>query len=266
MENFETLDGGREGKIKKHGDKVIRPANGWSLNVHRFLDFLIREGFYSVPKPYGFTENGEEILSYVAGTAYNYPLPDIFLKDEMISRSAELLKKYHESGKKYIKELRGDEKWMLSKVEPVEVMCHGDFAPYNVTLIDGKPVGIIDFDTLHPGPVLWDVAYAVYRWIPFTSPENPDHYDDIDEQIRKVRVFMDAYDATSQEREELPKMMVKRLSTLIDYMTVQADDGNEDFTKNIEDGHVIIYKNDINYIIKNERNIINGIKKNNFIK
>ena len=114
MENFETLDGGREGKIKKHDDKVIRPANEWSSNVHRFLDFLISEGFYCVPKPYGFTENDEEILSYVAGTAYNYPLPDIFRKDDMISRSAELLKKYHESGKKYIKELRGDEKWMLT--------------------------------------------------------------------------------------------------------------------------------------------------------
>lgn len=261
MENFETLDGGREGKIKKQGNKVIRPANEWSSNVHRFLDFLIREGFCFVPNPYGFTENNEEILSYVAGTAYNYPLPDIFLKDDMIIRSAELLKKYHELGRKYIKELRGDEKWMLPKVDPVEVMCHGDFAPYNVTLIDEKPVGIIDFDTLHPGPVLWDVAYAVYRWIPFTSPENPDHYDDIDEQIRKVRVFMDAYDATSQEREALPKMMIKRLGALTDYMTAQADDGNEDFAKNLEDGHVKIYKNDINYIIKYEGNIINGIKK-----
>jgi len=260
MENYKTLDGGREGKIKKHGDKVIRPANEWSSDVHRFLEFLISEGFYSVPEPYGFTENNEEILSYVPGTAYNYPLSDIFLNDEMIIRSAELLKNYHESGRKYIKKLRGDEKWMLPKVDPVEVMCHGDFAPYNVTLIDRKPTGIIDFDTIHPGPVLWDVAYAVYRWVPFTSLENPDHYDDIDEQIRKVKVFMDAYGVTSQQREELPGTMVKRLSALTDYMTVQADDGNEDFAKNLEDGHVTIYKNDINYIIKNERNIINGIK------
>lgn len=261
MEDFETLYGGREGKIKKNGNKVIRPANEWSSDVHRFLKFLISKGFDLVPDPYGFTENNEEILSYIPGTAYNYPLPNIFMNDKMIICSAELLKRYHDIGREYMKNLRGDEKWMLPEVEPLEVMCHGDFAPYNVTLIDEMPMGIIDFDTLHPGPALWDVAYAVYRWVPFTSPENPDHYDDIDEQIRKAKVFMDAYGANSQQREELPGMMVKRLSALVNYMTAQADDGNEDFAGNLEDGHLIIYKNDINYIIKNEKNIINGIKK-----
>ncbi len=34
-----------------------------------------------------------------------------------------------------------------------------DFAPYNITFVDGCVHGIIDFDTLHPGPRIWDVAY-----------------------------------------------------------------------------------------------------------
>jgi aminoglycoside phosphotransferase (APT) family kinase protein len=59
-------------------------------------------------------------------------------------------------------------------IDPIEVMCHGDFAPYNVTIVDGEAFGIIDFDTLHPGPKMWDIAYAVYRWVPFTNPANPD--------------------------------------------------------------------------------------------
>jgi hypothetical protein len=261
LKNFETLDGGREEKIKKIGDKVIRPANVWSLDVHRFLEFLITKGFNLVPKPYGLTENNEEILSYVPGTAANFPLPKIFMKDEMLICAPKLLKRYHDIGKDYIRELRGDEKWMLPEVKPLEVMCHGDFAPYNVTLIDEKPMGIIDFDTLHPGPALWDIAYAVYRFVPFTSPENPDHYDDLDEQIRKTKIFIDSYGATAEQREELPSMMVKRLTAIVEFMTVQADNGNEDFAKNIEDGHVVIYKNDIDYIINNERKIINGIKE-----
>jgi hypothetical protein len=258
--NFENLDGGREGKIKKSGDKVIRPANAWSSEVHKFLEFLISKGFDLVPKPYGFTENNEEILSYVPGTAANFPLPKIFMNDEMIIGAAKLLKRYHDISKDYIKELRGDEKWMLSEVKPVEVMCHGDFAPYNVTLIDGKPMGIIDFDTLHPGPALWDIAYAVYRWIPFTSPENPDHYDDTPEQIRKMKVFLDSYGVTAGQREELPAMMIKRLTALVEFMTAEADDGNSDFAKNLEDGHVTLYKNDINYVINNERKIITEIE------
>lgn len=44
MDNLETLDGGREGKIKKNGDKVIRPANEWSADVHKFLMYIIRTG------------------------------------------------------------------------------------------------------------------------------------------------------------------------------------------------------------------------------
>jgi hypothetical protein len=264
MNNFENLDGGREGKIKRSGEKVIRPANVWSSDVHRFLEFLISKGFNNVPKPYGFTEAHEEILSYVPGTAYNYPLPKIFMYDEMIIGAAKLLKKYHDIGREYLQELRGDEKWMLPAVNPAEVMCHGDFAPYNVTLIDGKPMGIIDFDTLHPGPALWDIAYAVYRFVPFTSPENPDHYDDLDEQIRKMKVFLDSYGATEKQREDLPAMMVKRLTALVDFMTAEVDGGNRDFAKNLEDGHVTIYKNDMNYIMNNERKITGGIKEIDF--
>jgi aminoglycoside phosphotransferase (APT) family kinase protein len=260
VEYFENLDGGREGKIKKIGEEVIRPANVWSPDVHKFLKFLISKGFVFVPKPIGYTEQNEEILSYVPGTAVNFPLPKIFMNDEMIINAAKLLRRYHDISRDYLRELRGDEKWMLPIVKPAEVMCHGDFAPYNVTLIDGEPMGIIDFDTLHPGPALWDIAYAVYRFVPFTSPENPDHYDDLDEQIRKTKVFLDAYGATAAQREELPATMVKRLTALVEFMTAEADGGNRDFAKNLEDGHVTIYKNDINYIINNEKKIINGIK------
>ena len=255
----EILSGGREGKIQKQGDRVLRPANVWSADVHKFLDFLIEDGFTNVPKPYGMTGDGKEILSFVPGKAYNYPLPKEFLEDEMLILSAKLLKQYHEVGTRYIAKLRGDEPWMLPKVEPVEVMCHGDYAPYNVTLVNAKPVGIIDFDTLHPGPALWDVAYAVYRWVPFTSPENPDHYDDLAEQIRKAKVFLDAYGATEAQRKALPDMMVKRLTALTEFMAAQAGDGNEDFAKNIEDGHMKVYLDDIHYIQEKRELILDGI-------
>ena len=260
MNKKEILEGGREGKIFKQGNKIIRPANEWSPNVHKYLNFMREEGFQYVPKPHGFTEQNEEVLSYVPGTIYNYPLPELFLKDEVIAQVAHLLNSYHQLGKKYISRLTNQEKWMLPSITPTEVMCHGDFAPYNVTMIDGKPTGIIDFDTLHPGPGLWDVAYAVYRWVPFTSPENPDHYDNLEEQIRKAKVFMDAYNATLQDRESLPEMMAKRLNCLVEYMENQAQNGNTDFEKNIEDGHIKLYKSDIQYILENARAISNGIK------
>ena len=62
-------------------------------------------------------------------------------------------------------------------------MCHGDFAPYNVVLKGEQAVGIIDFDTCHPGSRLWDISYALYRWSPFMHLKNPDRLGSLEEQI-----------------------------------------------------------------------------------
>ena len=51
---------------------------------------------------------------------------------------------------------------------PAEVVCHNDFAPYNVVFDDGGPVGVIDWETAAPGARVWDVAYAAYRWVPLS--------------------------------------------------------------------------------------------------
>lgn len=259
MNNNEVLCGGRENKIFRISDRVIRPSAVWTPHIHNFLNFLIEEGITYVPRPYGINEKGEESLSYVQGEVYNYPLPGFMLQDKMIISSARLLRSYHEVSSKYIDKITNQEEWMLSAIDPIEVMCHGDFAPYNVTIIDGEAFGIIDFDTLHPGPRMWDIAYAVYRWVPFTHSTNPDCDSSLEEQVRKAKLFLDTYGIRIEERKLLPKMMVNRLTNLVSYMKGQAKNGNEDFQKNIEEGHLDLYLNDIQYILRNERTILEGI-------
>lgn len=260
MKKKEVLSGGREGKIFREDDKVIRPSNAWTPHIHNFLRFLIEEGVTYIPQPYGINEKGEEILSYVQGEVYNYPLPEIMLQDKMIISSAKLLRSYHKVSGKYIDNLTNKEEWMLPAIDPIEVMCHGDFAPYNVTIIDGAAVGMIDFDTLHPGPKMWDICYAIYRWVPFTNPTNPDCYNSLEEQIRKTKLFLDTYGVKLEERKLLPKMMADRLISLVNYMKNKAERGNEDFQKNIDEGHMDLYVKDVQYILKNERMISDGIK------
>lgn len=260
MNNNEVLCGGRDNKIFRITDKVIRPSAAWTPHVHDFLNFLIDEGVTFVPRPYGINENGEESLSYVQGEVFNYPLPEFMLQDHMIISSAKLLSSFHEVSGRYIDKITHNEEWMLPAIDPIEVMCHGDFAPYNVTIVDGEVFGIIDFDTLHPGPKMWDVAYAVYRWVPFTNPTNPDGCFSLEEQIRKAKLFLDTYGTTLEERELLPQMMADRLINLVSYMKNQAAGGNHDFQKNIEEGHMDLYIKDIQYILKNERTILDGIK------
>ena len=259
MENREELSGGRVGKIYKSNDLVIRPSNPWTQDVHNFLNYIIDEGAHFVPKPYGINENDEEMISFLPGDVFNYPLPKKLLSDSMIICSAKLLSKYHKYSQSYISKLMGEEKWMLPTIYPIEVMCHGDFAPYNVTIINDQAVGIIDFDTLHPGTAMWDIAYAIYRWVPFTSSKNPDHYDDLEEQIRKAKLFLDSYGIEADKRESLPQVLIERLQNLVNFMCSEADNGNEDFESNIKEGHLQLYLDDIQYIKDNEMKIKDGI-------
>jgi aminoglycoside phosphotransferase (APT) family kinase protein len=259
MNDFQALNGGRENKVFKTKDHVIRPSGAWTPHVHRFLHFLIQEGFTVVPRPYGTNEKGEEILSFVQGEVYNDPLPEFMLEDKMIRSSARLLRRFHDVSERYIDRLTNQEAWMLSARDPIEVLCHGDFAPYNVTIVDGEAFGIIDFDTLHPGPKLWDIAYAVYRWVPISIPTNPDSRFSLEDQILKAKLFLDTYGVNAEERELLPQTMVDRLTSLVHYMKTQAENGNCDFQKNIDEGHLEIYLNDIEFIHQNAATITKGI-------
>ncbi|MCJ8312763.1 MAG: aminoglycoside phosphotransferase family protein [Saccharospirillaceae bacterium] len=250
----EELSGGREGKIHKMDNKVFRPSNSWTKAVHDFLNFMHSQNLEFVPKVLSLNES-LECVSFMPGEVYNYPLPSFFLSDDMLISASSLLKNFHKYGHMYIKQLNGHEQWMLPIQQPVEVMCHGDFAPYNVTIQNNKASGIIDFDTLKPGPIMSDIAYAIYRWVPFTNPNNPDSYSDLKGQIKRANVFMHNYGLSKSQRGSLVDFMIKRLEDLVNYMRVEAANGNLDFQANIEAGHMQLYIDDIAYF-KNNRDVI----------
>lgn len=259
----EMLTGGREGKIFRQEDCIVRPANPWTKHVHAFLNFVRKNGFDSIPQPVGCTDDGHEIVTYVEGVVHNDGLPEEILTDDVLKDVAKLLRRYHDIGAEYVPQLKGDEPWMLPKRIPEEIMCHGDFAPYNMTFVDGKLHGIIDFDTLHPGPRLWDIAYAAYRWVPFVSPANPDWHDELPGQIERLRIFADAYGMSAEMRSDLPEMMIERVQSLVDYMKGQAAQGNADVLRNIADGHMDLYLNDIAYFRENAQATIEAISRKN---
>lgn len=242
-----TLSGGRSGKIFKIKNTVVRPANPWTKNVHGFLAYLKNKQIDFVPTPIAFSDS-EEIVSFMDGAVYNEPLPEMMLTDEMIISAARLLRQFHEAGSSYLSSLTGQEVWMLDSAAQPEVMCHGDFAPYNVTIMDGVAKNLFDFDTLHPGSRLEDISYAVYRWVPFYSTTEEGALEER-QQLERLRLFLDTYDLSMAERERLPEAMINRLEQLVHFMQVQAENGNSDFQKNIDDGHLGKYLNDITYII-----------------
>ncbi|WP_105901484.1 aminoglycoside phosphotransferase family protein [Vibrio gangliei] len=251
---MEELSGGRESAIYRDGEVVYRPLQPWSSTIHLVLKHLEQANVDESPKFLGVNQD-QEILSFVEGNTYNYPLIGAIATNTALMSAAKLLRKIHDSTASLLARLDVNaHRWMLDPREPFEVICHGDFTPYNVALLEDTVVGVFDFDTAHPAPRIWDLAYSIYSWAPFKTDSN-DKLGTISEQEVRAKLFCDSYGATELEREQLADAMIQRLQALVSFMRSEAGKGNESFAENIEKGHLQAYLNDIKYITENKQKI-----------
>ena len=211
---------------------------------------------HAVPKVFGITDDCE-ILSYMEGDIYNYPLTDAVASAEALCSAAVLLRLYHDATVFFLQENQFEDlKWLLPTREPQEVICHGDFAPYNVSLNENTVVGIFDFDAAHPAPRIWDIAYSVYCWAPFKT-DPCDTLGDLNTQSIRAKQFCDSYGLAHDSRKQLLDMIIIRLQELVNFMQKRADEGDEKFQKNLQDGHHLAYQKDITYLEFNKEYITN---------
>lgn len=101
--------------------------------------------------------------------------------DESLREIAKMMRLYHDA----VSDFPVPDDWqpMDNTPDPVEVICHNDFAVYNIIYQNEKPAGIIDFDVAAPGPRLWDIAYTLYTCIPLSRHYHNEageavHYDE----------------------------------------------------------------------------------------
>jgi hypothetical protein len=240
------LEGGGSNSVYRSGNLVRRKSGPWSSRVHEFLSYLKQRGFHSTPEPIGFDEEGNQLLTYIPGEVGNYPLSDAVRSDQALVSAAKLLRQLHDLSAEFISNRMTG--WMFPAREPLEVICHGDFAPYNCVFEAGEAVAVIDFDTAHPGSRRWDIAYALYRFAPMTSTKNSDGFGTLEQQAHRARLFCDAYGLQRSERTSLSESVAHRLRKLIEFMRDQALQGNSSFQNHIEAGHIELYEDDIRYI------------------
>jgi aminoglycoside phosphotransferase (APT) family kinase protein len=246
MEEETELVGGVN-HVVRHNNTVTRPAGSWTPSVHRLLDHLQARGFTGAPRALGTSEDGsEEVVTYLDGDVGHYPLPDHARSDAALQAAARLLRGLHDATADFPHQ--PDDVWMLPAREPVEVVCHGDAAPYNCVFRDGLPVAFIDFDTAHPGPRLWDACYTAYRYVPLHAPGADEGTLPLAEQARRLSLFADAYGLSESDRALLPATVAARLTALVDFMTEQAAAGNLAFARHLADGHHRRYLADAEYV------------------
>ncbi|MBE6171396.1 MAG: phosphotransferase [Enterococcus faecium] len=247
---------GRDGVVIQE-EQVIRPKKVWSEEVQKFLSYLRNQGVTYVPEPLGYDEQGNEVVSYLAGEVYDYPLPPQLLTDSAICSAGRLLRDFHDQNQGYLTSLSGTEPWMLHSFGEREVMCHNDFAPYNVTTKNGIAIGIIDFDTITPGSRIWDVSYAAYRWVPLEMNQGDPITDETCHRLKKI---IEAYRLDESEYQNLIPTMIERLSYMMDFITKAASHGEANFQKNIQEGHLKKYEQDIQWLLDNEKKILRKLQ------
>lgn len=246
----QVLQGGVN-TVVRVGTTVRRPVGPWTPAVHALLAHLADRGFAGAPRAYGVDEQGREVLDFVEGEVLTYPLPPAAVSDEGLASVGRLLREYHDLTLDFVPKAAGAV-WYLEPREPVEVLCHGDFAPHNVVFREGRAVAVIDFDTAHPGSRVWDFAWTACCFGLFPdsegdapdaaeAPDAADASDALAAPVRRVAVLADAYGLGVRERETLPEVMAERLRHLVAHIREQAAAGHPGFSRHVAEGHDVRY-------------------------
>jgi hypothetical protein len=245
----EVLAGGNMTAVVRVGDTVRRAAGPWTPTIHAFMRHLRTSGFESVPEPLGIDDRGREIISLLPGAPATYPLPEFAWSDATLSAVARLLRAFHDASVGFVAPVGGCWRWPAH--QPGEVVCHNDFAPYNLMFEDGKLTGVIDLDLASPGPRVWDMAYTAYRFVPLTDPDNPDApYPGANAQARRLAAFCRAYGDSSVEPSNVVESAAAKLRELVAFIERQAAAGDAAQAAVLDRGDVLIYKRDIAHIDK----------------
>lgn len=254
---------GNMSKVYLKDGKIYRSLKPYSKIIHRLLKHLEEKEIAFVPRFLGIDEeskmeilsfvNGESLEDYCGGSSLNE-------KCERISKVGSLLRIYHDATVDF--KFYKDDKWFLEYKGDLakEVICHNDVAPYNMTFIYNEPVGIIDFDTACPAPRVWDIAYALYRFVPLgrevydgNKKSYRNYEDEIDANERKILIkyFLEGYgwDNTLEVLENV----ILRLEALVSLFDKECENGNEAFIKMRDEGHQKFYIDEIAFIKKNMR-------------
>jgi aminoglycoside phosphotransferase (APT) family kinase protein len=164
-------------------------------------------GFGGAPRVLGIDDRGREILTYVRGAGPRWT-------DAELEATARLVRAYHDATESFVPPADANWQVMVDAPGQGDVICHNDLSPWNTIYRDEAPVAIIDWDLAAPGPRLWDVAWAVYRYVPLFDDESCTRLEiPIPARERRLGLFCDSYGL--DDRTALLTTVCARLDALI---------------------------------------------------
>ena len=238
------MPGGSTAPVVRVGDTVRRVAGPWTPQVAALMTGLRERGVPGVPAHLGLDEQGREVVAWVEGDVPIYPMPDWLWDDAVLRDVGRAVRAVHDGTVGLDLPRDG---WRRVAVEPVEVVCHGDVAPYNCVFVQRRLVGLIDWDHAVPGPRLRDLGAAAYRFVSLTPSGHPDGLElSAEEQWRRVGVLCEAYGGVSPV--DVVRWAVLHLEDLIAWSYERAAAGDAALQATIDAGHVRLYEGDLRHV------------------
>jgi hypothetical protein len=243
--------------VVRVGDTVRRAAGPWTPTIHAFMRHLRASGFARIPEPLGLDDRGREIISLLPGAPATYPLPDFAWTEATLVSVAQTLRAFHDASVGFTPP--PDARWQWPAREPAELVCHNDFAPYNLLFEGGRLTGVIDLDLASPGPRVRDMGYAAYRFVALTDPANPDvPYRGMPDQRRRLAAFCGAYGAPGISPADVVDAAIEKLHEMTAFITDSAAEGDPAQQAVLARGDVRIYERDAAYLERHRRRLGGG--------
>jgi aminoglycoside phosphotransferase (APT) family kinase protein len=181
------------GRVEQAGNTVRRPMGYWSPAVHELLRYLESTDF---PAPRVLQTDGDtEVLTWIDGEAGPASWAKV-VSEAGLRRWARFLRRYHDAVAGYRPPAETTWSCGARACSPAEIICHGDFGPWNGVWQGNTPAGLIDWDHARPAMPMFDVAYALEYTAPFRCDQECMRwlgYPRPPDRRQRIEVFCEAY-------------------------------------------------------------------------
>jgi len=224
----ENLDNNKHRPIVRVGDTVHRPTSWWTPAVHELLKYLESVNFGYSPRVLGFDAQDREILTFMDGESGKAGWYNIH-SEKGLQNYARLLRDYHQAIASY--KPSADSIWAFAEgglKSGEEIVCHGDFGPWNLTWNNDEPTGIIDWDLVFPAKPEYDVLYALEWSVPFHDDKMAlewHHFAEVPDRKRRVDIFLEAYGMSREELGDVVSGVAALQRTVAGHEKILAERG-----------------------------------------